>query len=211
MANNATWTIIDRGEPDSYFAIWDLVDYMGQGTLLKDQCQLLKETWEMYALTNSYGNQSVELVSAVMRDYYHKKQMFNFVQALIDCLRPIKENRFDILLCNQFEDVVKKGFEAINDTAIINPTHFIQEGFKRADDIDPGEEKFEVYPFFDGYTTAEEILLKADRNEWSNSFTYYTESYRNSIMQKGKKICSAYSKVCFDELFISLYYQLLYL
>ena len=35
--NNRTWTVIDRGEPDSYFAIWDFISYIGQGGILRDQ------------------------------------------------------------------------------------------------------------------------------------------------------------------------------
>lgn len=66
--------MIDRGEPDSYFAIWDFIGYIGQGGILRDQCQLLREVWEEMALTNSAGTDQ-QLLNIVMRDYDVKRDM----------------------------------------------------------------------------------------------------------------------------------------
>jgi len=71
-SNNRTWTVIDRGETDSYLAIWDFVDYTQQGESLQEQCNLLKEVWEEMALTNSHGRSS-KLLDEVMSDYAEKK------------------------------------------------------------------------------------------------------------------------------------------
>ena len=130
MSNNATWTIIDRGEPDSYFAIWDLIDYMGQGTILSENCRLLKEVWEENALTNSYGNGSAELLESVMPDYMVKKQMVDFVQGLIYCLVPTDGNSFNADLAQQFEEVVTKGFESMSRKLSSTPLEFIEQGLR---------------------------------------------------------------------------------
>ena len=194
MSNNATWTIIDRGEPDSYFAIWDLIDYMGQGTILSENCRLLKEVWEENALTNSYGNGSAELLESVMPDYMVKKQMVDFVQGLIYCLVPTDGNSFNADLAQQFEEVVTKGFESMKSKLSSTPLEFIEQGFKKLneDRIKNGDpavaEKFEVVRGNIGYLTAKKILADGiDISAWSTSFKYFTNYYTNIILKKGKE------------------------
>ena len=133
MNNNATWTVIDRGEPDSYFAIWDLVGYLGSGGMLTDECKLLREAWEEMALTNSAVAKGVdgsnELLEIVMRDYDIKLKMYNFVQALIFCLVPKSGCRYDADLADNFEKVIKSGCSAItSDGGIFDPKQLIEKG-----------------------------------------------------------------------------------
>jgi len=191
MSNNATWTIIDRGEPDSYFAIWDLIDYMGQGSILNEHCRLLKEVWEENALTNSYGNGSAELLESVMPDYTVKKQMIDFVQGLIYCLAPIDGNSFNSDLAQQFKEVVTKGFVSMSSKLSSTPAEFIEEGYNNlkqscaADDVVPL--KFEVVSGNIGYATAKKILADSiDITAWSTSFKYFTNYYTNIILKKAE-------------------------
>lgn len=110
MSNNATWTIIDRGEPDSYFAIWDLIDYIGQGGTFKEQVKWLKNTWEELALANSYVENHY-LLEKLMEDYPLKKRMVDLVGALASCIVP-KKGLFTGELAEQFEMVVLAAVEA---------------------------------------------------------------------------------------------------
>ena len=114
MSNNATWAVIDRGEPDSYLAIWDFIEYMGQGGMLERQCKLLKNTWEEMALeNNSLQNPNLTL-TIVMRDFEIKKKLREFVQALIFCIVPTREGpfRYNSVLANQFQKVVEAAVES---------------------------------------------------------------------------------------------------
>jgi hypothetical protein len=77
MSNNGTWAVIDRGEPESYLAIWDLIDYVGQGGLFQKQITLLQLVWEETALANVTNS---ELLSHMMPRYQTKKSMFEFVK-----------------------------------------------------------------------------------------------------------------------------------
>ena len=146
-SNNATWTIIDRGEPESYLAIWDVIDYIGQGVLLKDECKLLREVWEEMALANSAnfadsGDSRNALLDIVMKNYDVKQEMYNFVQALIYCLVPKKGHLFNANLAKNFEMVVKKGCQATSKGGIFDLNSFINEGAALAED-DLSIESFE--------------------------------------------------------------------
>lgn len=258
MNNNATWTVIDRGEPDSYFAIWDLVDYLGSGGMLKDECKLLREAWEEMALTNSAvakgASGSNELLEIVMRDYDIKLKMYNFVQALIFCLVPKSGCRYDADLADNFEKVLKSGCSAITSNGgIFDPKQLIEKGVellkekttkgasaavatvamaeinakgetdvhmseaaeptesaKKRDSgqvdrpnkrqrMEQGETivaktetenefkvKFDLVPGNEGYKLATVILNETMSTEWTNHFSYYSDTFRAAIIEKGR-------------------------
>jgi len=57
LNNNATWAVIDRGQPNSFVPIWKLIDMTGQGSNYSEEVKLLKEQWEEMALTNTSSKQ----------------------------------------------------------------------------------------------------------------------------------------------------------
>lgn len=184
MTNNATWTVIDRGESDSYFAIWDLVDYMGLGGTFQEQCKLLREVWEETALSNDLNDS--ELLRLVMKDYDRKKRMFLFVQSLIYSLVPANGNFvFDASLADQFAEVVKAAVNLqYSSMRSDTPLDFIDAGFNHLS-INDIDRKFELVMDNEGYDVANEILLDTKIEDWRNSFTYYTDAYTMAILEKG--------------------------
>lgn len=195
MSNNRTWTVIDRGEPDSYFAIWDLVDYLGQGGLLKEECKLLREVWEEMAISNSIsfdGNyKSNMLLSIVMRNYDEKLKLYNFVQSLIYCLVPKNGFRYDSSFAKNFEQVLLSSIKEIT-ASIFDPNDLVQAGVESIQEDDSTFElKFELVKGNEGYDLAMEILNDTSINDWNNYFTYYSDTFAASIVNKGeKKNCS---------------------
>lgn len=277
MANNATWTIIDRGEPESYFAIWDLVDYIGQGVMLKEECKLLREVWEEMALANSAnfaedGDSRNALLDIVMKNYDVKQTMYNFVQALIFCLVPKKGHLFDAELAKNFEMVVKAGRTVTSRTGgIFDLSSFINKGAAKAakeqeaeaakaakehaetakaakeqavleeakdededeadvtmedgkgnEDEDEGqprkrartvafgssetvksqpssfELKFDLVPGNEGYNLATRILNATTNVEWQNHFSYFTDTFTASIIDKGMYLTALLEKSSYN-------------
>lgn len=191
MANNATWTVIDRGEPDSYFAIWDLIDYMGLGAIFEHECQLLRKVWEEVALSNDLSES--ELLSFVMNDYDEKKKIFRFVHSLIYCMVPTnKAMLFDAAVAEQFGRVVQAAMKKL--IRVDYPIDFIEVGFNELDkELDSGtvERKFELIEENMGYELAKDLLFQINIEDRQNSFSYYTDTYTKAILEKGKLISCA--------------------
>lgn len=192
MTNNATWTVIDRGDPDSYFAIWDLIDYMGQGGLLKEQCDLLREVWEEMALSHSRGA-SVELLSQVMKNYDEKLSMYNFVKQLITCMVVKNHGGFDSELVDQFKRVVEKGASILagGQETVSNPIEFINKAYSAI--LEENEEErpltFELVADIAPYDAAKETLVKMKNSDWTKYFTYFEDTFATAILEKGKFMC----------------------
>jgi len=187
MTNNATWAVIDRGEPDSYFAIWDLVDYIGQGRLLREQCKLLREVWEEMALKNSQGA-SKELLDVVMKNAEWKQESYDFVMNLIACMVPKNHAGFDSYLSEQFERVVVNAVKSIvaGDSSPANPNEFILNGFNSMHEgMEENVEliKFELVNDTVPYDLAEEFLLNTKNSAWRD-FTYYGDTFASEILEK---------------------------
>lgn len=190
MTNNATWTVIDRGDPDSYFAIWDLIDYMGQGGLLKEQCNLLREVWEEMALSNSRGA-SVELLSQVMKNYDEKLSMYNFVKELIACMVVKNHGGFDSELVDQFKRVVEKGVEILagGQEAVSDPIKFVEKAHNALKENGKDENlMFELVADIAPYDAAKETLVNMKNSDWTKYFTYYEDTFATAILEKGKSM-----------------------
>ncbi len=186
MSNNATWTIIDRGEPGSYFAIWDLVDYMGQGVVLQNQCKLLREVWEGMALSKSLYREN-DLLKTLMKDYSSKKNIADFVEALIVCLVPKNVyGFFTASLAEQFEAVVRAAASCQSAMRSNDPLAFIRVGFEVLSDEDPENSAatFELVPECPAYHQAMSFFLSASDKDW-DEFCYYSLTYKSSILEKG--------------------------
>jgi len=187
MNNNATWTVIDRGEPGSYFSIWDLVDYMGQGGHLQDQCDLLREVWEEMALSNSPGG-SKELLEMVMKNSKEKQMMYDFVQHLIDSMVPKNHVGFDSDLADQFERALKKGVDILKGGEYAaevsgNPSELFERSLEELDE----EAKFELVKGTAPYDLAADIMLEAKSTDWSKYFVYYSDTFASEILEKGER------------------------
>jgi len=185
MTNNASWSVIDRGESDSYLAIWDFIEFMGQGGLLKEQCILLQEVWEEKALVNSIGA-SRELLALVMVDHTLKYKMYNFVMDLIACMVLKNHSSFDSALAEQFKRVVEKGRSMMGcGDNLLTPINFISTAFLAIQE--EGENiMFELVENVDAYDAAKETLTNAKNMDWLNSFTYYNDTFSSAIFEKGK-------------------------
>ena len=186
MSNNATWTIIDRGEPGSYFPIWDLVDYIGQGGVLQEQCQLLREVWEGTALSKSISDNN-DLLDIVMPNHSLKQNVFNFVDAIITCVVPTGATAglFTGALADQFGDVMKAAAEGQRSNGVKhNPTLFISAGFAGAGISAVDKRTFEIRPGSPAYQYANNFMLGASTEDWAE-FSYYTDIYRARILEKG--------------------------
>jgi len=197
MSNNATWTVIDRGEPSSYFAVWDLIDYMGQGGLLQEQVELLREVWQESALTKSsvYIGENA-LLSVVMDNYGSKKAMYDFVDNLVDCIVPTSPGIFTRKVADQFEAVVTEAAQLqAGDHVQDNPELFITKGFEKLQKVEESKRDenivythllFKVVEGTPPYRAAEAILLNARNTDWANHFSYYSGTFNSKIMEKGK-------------------------
>jgi hypothetical protein len=189
MNNNATWTVIDRGEPESYFAIWDLIDYMGQGGQLIEQCQLLREVWEEMALSNSPGGRK-ELLESLMKNSKKKQRMYNFVQHLIDCLVPNNHVGFDSDLAEQFETALKNGVDILKEGGedateiFMDPSKLIERGLEALVGEEP---KFELVKDTTPYDLAVDIMLETKNTDWSEYFVYYSDTFTSQILEKGER------------------------
>lgn len=189
MSNNATWTVIDRGEPSSYFAVWDLIDYMGQGGMLQDEANLLKEVWQESALTksSSYLGENA-LLSVVMDNYGSKKAMYDFVDNLVDCIVPTSPGIFTREVADQFEAVLKAARIAQSGNQVQDdPEQFIEAGFEKLKEDKPNMKRsFAVVKGIPSYRAAEAILLNARNTDWANHFSYYSGTFNSKIMEKGE-------------------------
>lgn len=183
MSNNATWTIIDRGEPDSYFSIWDLIDYIGQGGTFKEQVKWLKNTWEELALANSYVENHY-LLEKLMEDYPLKKRMVDLVGALASCIVP-KNGVFTAELAEQFEMVVLAAVEAQKNNQIsTSPNDFIDAGFGGAK-IDDDDRLFFIVNNCEIYEEVQEYIEEFDSRDWG-LFIYHSSRWKAEILEKGK-------------------------
>lgn len=192
LANNKTWTVIDRGDPDSYFAIWDFIRYIGQGEVFEEQCKLLQEVWEDMALGNSEQGDE-KLLNLVMKDYPTKKKMFDLVEALIYCIVPFNATAFNPALAQQFGRVVKAAAVAQLTEIQDNPLDFVNAGFENLkkfetskDSSQPETPLFQLIEGNIGYERAKEILTDISSEQWMTSFTYSDRRWEPIIIEKGK-------------------------
>ena len=194
LANNKTWTVIDRGDPDSYFAIWDFIYYIGQGQVFDEQCKLLQTVWEDMALGNSERGDD-KLLNAVMKDYPTKRKMFDLVEALIYCIVPSNTAVFNPALAQQFGRVVKAAAGAQFIEIQDDPTDFINAGFeklnrdKRSEGIlQPETPLFQLIEGNIGYKRSKEILIDISSEQWVTSFIYSDRRWEPIIIEKGKQL-----------------------
>ena len=186
MSNNATWTIIDRGEPGSYFPIWDLVDYIGQGGVLQEQCQMLREVWEGTALSKSISDNN-DLLDIVMPNHSLKQNVFNFVDAIIACVVPtgVTAGLFTGALADQFEEVMREAAKSQRSKEVKHdPTSFISAGFAGAGISAVDKQTFAIRKDSPAYQYANNFMLGASTEDWAE-FSYYTDIYRARILEKG--------------------------
>jgi hypothetical protein len=179
MSNNATWNVIDRGETSSYMAVWDLIDYVGQGGLFEQQIKLLQTSWEEMALTSEFND--TQLLRSLITDYDCKKSMFDFVQNLIMCIPPFN----DQVHVDQFKAVVTNAVQAQQTVLQSNPTAFINAGFQK---FDSNIKPFQLAENSLEYRKAAGMMCGYSKEDWANSFKYYNV-FSSTFMDRGKSSC----------------------
>lgn len=182
--------MIDRGDSNTYFSIWELIEFMNL-TAFEKQCKLLKAQWMRMALDNysKYPRDQKLLIDLWQSSAASSAEVSAFMKALIGCLIPKKLAPFDNELAGQFERVVKSASARQNAVPALTPTQFIKAGF---DDlpIDAANQLFTLVEGTTEYELASAQMLamtKVDFMEFGN--TYNKQKNAKLILAKGKKLC----------------------
>uniref|UniRef100_A0A7S4S2X3 Fucolectin tachylectin-4 pentraxin-1 domain-containing protein n=1 Tax=Ditylum brightwellii TaxID=49249 RepID=A0A7S4S2X3_9STRA len=187
MTNNATWTVIDRGEPTSYFAVWDLIDYMGQGDYFSRQCDLLKAEWKSMALKNMQANPGDAELLAELWTFGPLEpvlEVSKFLSNLASCLVPVDMGTFDSNLANQFESVVKLAALAAKEdpSVTFSPKEFIEAGSAGTEKL-----KFSVFENCPEYEVTKALMSSFTPSHWSCFDLAFTETVKNAVISLGKR------------------------
>lgn len=185
--NNATWTIIDRGEPESYVAVWELLDYIGQGVTLVEVRSHLKAAWEYLAIHNSdQEGLDDELLELLIQNVEGKKNVYKFFNSIISCLVS-KKGIIDKDVCTQFEDVMKKAIESQKNSFASSPKNFIENGYELLKKDEKNDELVLLFNLDENCTSyfeANNQLAKMSLSDLED-FTYNFDEAKEKIAEKG--------------------------
>ena len=187
--------MIDRGEDQSYLPIWELVEYIGQGSTYTSQVQTLKEAWEKCALENS-TSENKELMRALFPQGVEKSKAYDtiisFLRSLVACLIPLELGRFDSNLADQFTEVVKN-YIAEGNIDVMGPDYFIDEAFKDTNE----DRKFTLWENCPEFDNAANLLMSISHDQWEFGKEIDVKSaIREIILNKGENHSNNFRHFC---------------
>jgi hypothetical protein len=184
MRNNATWTIIDRGETSSYLPVWELIEFHKGTEQFKDQVSMLKTTWEQMALEN-HRPQDIDLLSEVM-DEAPKTQVLQIVAKLALCIVPKNGNEYNTALADKFETILRNANQSVGEVRPRNLKHFVSKGNDDSFDVvETNDYEDADYIFSQLETTNFKLFEPSTGANGSPAFNPYMKS-KKWIESRGK-------------------------
>ena len=187
--------MIDRGEPQSYFPIWELVEYITQGSYLTSQVKTLKNAWQNCALENSTSENN-EFLKVLYPDGVvereGKEAILTFLRSLVACLIPSKLGRFDSNLADQFATVVEKYIKTEN-INVMGPDKFIEEAFENTNE----NRKFTLCEDCPEFENAAFLLMSISHDQWESEKNMDVQhATKKIILNKGENHSNNFRHFC---------------